>query len=67
MFLHGKKGSIYEKVYKNNMDGHGSFYSVDVDLEHLVNEVQSALIGYTHYIESYSQYHCKVFNQIVEI
>ena len=67
MFRNGKKGSIYEKIFKNNIHGKGSLFGLDVDLNHLVNEVKSALIGYAHDIESYGQYHCKVFDQIVEI
>ena len=66
-FINGKKGSIYEKIYKNNNNGLDSFFSVDVGLEHLVNEVNSALIGYSHYIQSYNKYHCKVCNQIFQI
>ena len=36
-FINGKEGSIYEKVYRRNMDGLNSFYPPQRGLEMVAN------------------------------
>ena len=55
-----KPGSIYEKIYKNNINELESFFDDEAGLEHMVNEMKLALSNYKHQVLSYKQYHCKV-------
>ena len=56
-----KAGSIYEKIYRNNINEPDSFKDDDVGLEYIFNKVKSALLNYNHDVLSNKNYHCKVF------
>ena len=61
-FIQGNEESIYGKLFKNNMEGLGSFYPVVDGIDYLVNsDTEVALFQFMN-LHSFQEYQCKVRN-----
>ena len=59
-FIQGNEESIYDKLYKNNMEGLSSFYPVVDGIDYLVNgDTEVALFQFMN-LHSFQEYQCKV-------
>ena len=59
--LYGKGETIYNKLYKNNMEGLKSFYTNEAGLEYLVSSDSVAFVQDGNEVWSFTNYHCKVW------
>jgi hypothetical protein len=59
MFAKSSDGSIYKKLFDNNMDNQ-SFIKTKLGLEAVLTEPKSTMFNSNQYILGYSKFHCKL-------
>ena len=62
LFKHGKNGSIYQKIYKNNMNQLDSVVKTELRIAKLINTHKVAMIGSDAIFKKYKKYECKVLS-----
>ena len=60
LFINGKEGSIYKKIYIKNMDGLQSFFPIEAGLETMASSDRKLAFIEADPISHFSQLNCRV-------